>query len=266
MPTPTRKASSPAPAARASRRPSKSPTPSAKKSAAAASPAKKTPAKETPAKGAAAAESSTPPESTKAKAATTANGNGKAAATPSAAAPTPSKSSEGTGLWLLIALVFVLLGLVVAQVVPADQVMSRLQALVRSPKKVSWLSPKAFTDSNMLRGNEHGSALIAFTSKDKFSPCTACTDLNKLFKSEGFKQQNAAWEGVLKIGAVDCDKWDDLCQKFGVTGLGEETAEPGVPHIVWFKGGKEVEGGFDGERTLEGFRAWVDDKKAAGSL
>ena len=61
---------------------------------------------------------------------------------------------------------------------------------------------------------------------------------------------------------------EDLCARFGVgdgvsTEKGDDT--PGLPYIVWFKGGKEA-GPYTGERTLAGLTAWVAEKQAAKEL
>ncbi len=62
---------------------------------------------------------------------------------------------------------------------------------------------------------------------------------------------------------VHCDKYPLLCERFGITG--STGVEPGLPHIIWFKGGKE-EGGYDGERTVEGFVKWVLAKQDTNVL
>ena len=63
---------------------------------------------------------------------------------------------------------------------------------------------------------------------------------------------------------ADCNQQQALCARFGV-GPDAEGESPGLPHILWFKAGKEV-GGYDGAHTLEGFTSWVGVKQSSGEL
>jgi len=128
------------------------------------------------------------------------------------------------------------------------------------------LGAKAF-DWKKLRpggGTYEGSALVIFTDEDK--SCEPCKELNKLTKTKAFKQQHASWwsSNTLRVGKVYCDQHPDICSRFGVTG--DEDTATGTPYIAWFKGGNEIEGGYDGERTLEGFQSWVASKQEAKEL
>jgi len=128
------------------------------------------------------------------------------------------------------------------------------------------LSAKAFKGKELR--NYEGSALLLFTNNvtaDK--SCAPCVELDRVTRSAAFKEQLATWwdkQGVLRIGKVYCNQQRELCESLGVVSNDAED-DPGLPHLLWYKGGKEV-GPYDGERTLVGFQQWVAAKLEAGSL
>ena len=133
-------------------------------------------------------------------------------------------------------------------------------------QKVPALSAKAFKGNELYTGTYTGSALVAFTNNVTMdSSCWECVELDTLMKLTAFRTMMASWKdaNVVRIGKVNCNQNADVCSRFGVVGV--EGEEPSLPHILWFKGGKEV-GQFDGERTLDGFQKWVEAKQSAGEL
>ena len=248
---PKRTSTSPAPARKT---PTKAtPEPKAK-SPAKPSPAgrpSKSPARTASKKDAAAPSASPPPA---AAAAPPKNGNGKAAAAPAGSPP-----SDNT-----MALIAVVLGVLVlitaAAVLPLEKTL---------PQKVPALSAKSFNGKDLKQSSGYaGSALVAFTDNATF--CEPCNELSTLLTSDAFMSQHGKWWSaqMLRVGKVNCNVNEDLCARFGVgdgvsTEKGDDT--PGLPYIVWFKGGKEA-GPYTGERTLAGLTAWVGEKQAAKEL
>ena len=131
-------------------------------------------------------------------------------------------------------------------------------------RPVVTLGPNAF-DGRKLKpggGTYDGNALVVFTTKDSMD-CKPCAEMKALLKSADFKQQHASWwsSNTLRVGRVYCDKNKPLCTRFGVVDDGDEdTTAPGLPHVLWFKGGEEQEAGYTGERSLTGLRDWVEEQ------
>ena len=167
--------------------------------------------------------------------------------------------------------------------------------LFKPPPKVGFLSGKAFDlQSKTLAKKAPGSALVAFTcaaapprrrrtrARAQFalraqatprratrpvcahrSPLTAtpaprsnkwcdhCRDL-----AQPLQDAQAALKGTVKFAQLDCDKYFEVCEAFGVEGA--EGA--GTPWIGWFKDGL-LQAGYDGERTKAGFVAWAKAHK-----
>lgn len=131
------------------------------------------------------------------------------------------------------------------------------------------LSAKAFKGKELRPNSDgyEGSALLLFTNNVTLDKsCLPCVELDRVTKSSGFKEQLATWwtKGTLRIGKVYCNQQMELCERLGVVSYDAED-DPGLPHLLWYKGGKEV-GPYGGERTLTGFQSWVAEQQAAGSL
>jgi len=247
---PSRKSTSPAPSRPASNgRPSKSPSRSARKAATAAAAPSAEPVAEV------ASSSSAPaavPASQPAAAAS------KKASQPSQSAVTPPPT-QTTNDWAMVAAVLAILAALVGG--------AAFWPLPTAPQHAApTLSAKAFKGKELR--NYEGSALLLFTNNvtaDK--SCAPCVELDRVTRSAAFKEQLATWwdkQGVLRIGKVYCNQQRELCESLGVVSNDAED-DPGLPHLLWYKGGKEV-GPYDGERTLVGFQQWVAAKLEAGSL
>lgn len=81
--------------------------------------------------------------------------------------------------------------------------------------------------------------------------CDHCRDL-----AQPLQDAQAALKGTVKFAQLDCDKYFEVCEAFGVEGA--EGA--GTPWIGWFKDGL-LQAGYDGERTKAGFVAWAKARK-----
>lgn len=177
---------------------------------------------------------------------------------------TPPKASPPAPPDYTCAILAVAFGVILALLGVASQ-----WPLGASGRSAVLLSAKSFKGNQLAASNSYnGSALIVFTSNatDKHDPTDKpARDLSRVMKSADFKTQLSTWwdSDVVRIGKVYCNQQVDLCKRFGISGGADE--EPGLPYITWFKSGEEMEA-FDGERTLEGFRAWVDKKQADGVL
>ena len=130
-------------------------------------------------------------------------------------------------------------------------------------KGVPRLGLKAFEGTTLKPGNDayRGSALVIFTNSRN---CAPCDHLSELVNSPEFVQQHTSWwsSNTVRVGKVFCDKEPQLCARFGITG--DDASAPGVPHILSFEGGK-VTRPFENERTLEGFRTFVEANAEATS-
>ena len=98
--------------------------------------------------------------------------------------------------------------------------------------------------------------LAAHRSPPRLAPrsnkwCDHCRDL-----AQPLQDAQAALKGTVKFAQLDCDKYFEVCEAFGVEGA--EGA--GTPWIGWFKGGL-LQAGYDGERTKAGFVAWAKARK-----
>ena len=104
-----------------------------------------------------------------------------------------------------------------------------------------------------------GNVLVLFTqeSSAEAPPCEPCQKLDALITDPTFQRRVAAWRkrGLARIAKVYCNKQIELCERFGVTG--SSGTEPGLPHVVWFKGGKEQDNYEGGHSSLEDFDNWV---------
>ena len=136
--------------------------------------------------------------------------------------------------------------------------------------KVPLLSPRAFSShSRELTSSKYaGSCLVIFTQNRRNATaarCQHCDELHDVLDSEDFKRKAAGWKArdLLRLGKVYCDKYEELCERFGVTG--SAGTEFSLPHIIWFKGGKEI-GAFDGTATVSGFVDWVKMKQDVQQL
>lgn len=200
--------------------------------------------------------------------------NGTAAASATAAAAksngkqTSSAKPTADNTYMLVALA---IGVLVALVGGAAY-----WPLDESAKeqKVPVLSNKAFNGMKLHAGRSsyNGSALIAFTlNVTAGAPgvpgiCEPCVEFDALTRRTAFKKQLATWwsADILRIGKVYCNQQQELCGRFGVDLDGQGDA-PGIPHILWFKGGQE-HGEYQGERTLDGLATWVAEKQAENAL
>ena len=131
------------------------------------------------------------------------------------------------------------------------------------------MSADAFEGTSLRAGEYAGSSLIVFTDARK-RMCAPCASLNETLSSDDFMALHATWraEGLLRVGKVHCTNPKkpenaELCESFGIGGDTPDAA--GYPNIRWFKGSAEA-GGYDGERSVEGFRAWAASKKESGEL
>ena len=104
-----------------------------------------------------------------------------------------------------------------------------------------------------------GNVLVLFTqeSSAKAQPCEPCKKLDALIADPTFERRVAAWRkrGLARIAKVYCNKQIELCERFGVTGSSGN--EPGLPHILWFKGGEEQGKYEGGHSTLGNFDKWI---------
>jgi hypothetical protein len=253
---PPRKAASPAPSARKSasstpaKSPAASPAPSARKSTGRQS---KSPAPADKSKAGSAAAAPQPvddkPEEVKADAAPKASAAAKA--------PVASAAVGGEPSWMMYSAagIAILLSLLAAAAF-----------FPSSPQKgVPRLSLKAFDGTTLKPGSGayRGSAIVIFTN-NKLRDCAPCAEINKLIKSPEFVEQHTRWwsSNTVRVGKVFCDHSPQLCTRFGI--IGDDGSAPGVPHILSFEGGK-VTRAFENERTLDGFRAFVEANANSGA-
>jgi len=132
---------------------------------------------------------------------------------------------------------------------------------VDKPAKITKLSASAF-DGKELKTSFAGNSLVLFTNEptSQFAnqpSCAACDDLELLTESPAFQRKVAAWKArdVLRIGKVYCNKHAELCESLGVAG--SAGSEPGLPHVLWYKGGVEQGAYEGGHSTAEQFDAWA---------
>jgi hypothetical protein len=191
-----------------------------------------------------------------------ASSNGATAAKPAPAAPNgngkASAPAQRSDHGMVLGAIAVLVALVVGAMLypPSER------------KVVFKLSPQAFRDRGLRSSQD--SALVIFTQSNK-ADCFECGALKKSLRTPQFKSALQPWpwqtKGVPRIGEVYCDKYAELCERFGVTG--SEGDEPGLPYIVWFKRDEALlkeNGEYDGEKSGEGIIKWVSDKRAANML
>jgi len=125
-------------------------------------------------------------------------------------------------------------------------------------KPVTKLGLNAFDGLNLkLKGGHTGVAMVGFTDKS----CSGCKQFNRLLKEVAMPGLLERLQGQsLKIGKVDCDKYDDLCTSFGVTG--DETDATGTPQLLWFRNGTFV-GAYEGEQNAKAIKTWAAQKDSA---
>jgi len=124
-------------------------------------------------------------------------------------------------------------------------------------KPVPKLGPNAFDGLNLkLSGGHTGVAMVGFTDKS----CSGCKKFNRVLKQAATQGLLERLQGQsLKIGKVDCDKHDDLCTRFGVTGDADAT---GTPQLLWFRNGTFV-GAYEGEHDAKAIKTWATQKGSA---
>jgi len=122
--------------------------------------------------------------------------------------------------------------------------------------KVPKLAATAFTDKVMNRASDGyaGNALVIFTKEDD---CEECSALDVILKSVDFERRLTLWKSrnLTRVGTVLCNKHTELCERFGVQG--STGNEPGLPHILWFKGGVEQGAYNGGHNSVADFDKWV---------
>jgi len=125
-------------------------------------------------------------------------------------------------------------------------------------KPVPKLGPNAFDGLNLkLSGGHTGVAMVGFTDKS----CSGCKKFNRVLKQAATQGLLERLQGQsLKIGKVDCDKHDDLCTRFGVTG--DEADATGTPQLLWFRNGTFV-GAYEGEHDAKAIKTWAAQKGSA---
>jgi len=125
-------------------------------------------------------------------------------------------------------------------------------------KPVPKLGDKAFDGLNLkLSGGHTGVAVVGFTDKS----CSGCKKFNRVLKQAATQGLLERLQGQrLKIGKVDCDKHDDLCTRFGVTG--DDADATGTPQLLWFRNGTFV-GAYEGEHDAKAIKTWATQKGSA---
>ena len=215
------------------------------------------------------------PTNGSAAAASASNGNGSTKPTPAPA--TASSRSGDCSLFL---------GIIVA--VAALVVAAAVYPLTPAPKKVGFISPKAFAGIEMRPSTDNyaGSRLVIFNGDP--NSCESCRGFKKFLNAKALQSKVGEWHAndVLRIGQVraspaarprraasrrlalsrnssrvrpaqvNCVKHSALCDRFDVTA---------PPSILWFKGNKK-KGSYDGDATVEDLTKWVLSKQDTGEL
>lgn len=125
-------------------------------------------------------------------------------------------------------------------------------------KSVTKLGPGAFDGLDIkLSGGHTGVAMVGFTAKS----CSECKKFNRVLKQAAAQGLLERLQGQsLKVGKVDCDKHDELCTRFGVTG--DDADATGTPQLLWFRNGTFV-GAYEGELDAKAIKAWAAQKGSA---
>lgn len=137
-------------------------------------------------------------------------------------------------------------------------VLSAIAYVVLNPSKAKplpTLSPRAFDGTNLkLSGGFAGVALVAFIERDRESKL-----LNRELKKTAQISLLDRLKGPvdMRIGKVYCDKHDDLCERFGVTGDDPEAG--GIPQLMWFSNGT-YQGPYPKEEFVAAeIKAWLKE-------